>query len=205
MTASTTVTTSSSSASPRLDCTCITCRPPARPVLGPTPPPATRCSSPTWAGFVRPKGVLDVLDVCDRLADRGLDDFRLNVVGPPLFSEPAVLAEVQARAASRPHLRFHGELDDDVLAGLMSQVDVLVVPSYHEGYCVPVVEAYAAGCQVVAYDSTNLPNVVGDVGQLVPTGDVDALTDVWWRRPPRPPGAAGARTRPSRPAVVARH
>ena len=30
---------------------------------------------------------------------------------------------------------------------------------------------------MVAYDSTNLPNVVGDVGQLVPTGDVDALTD----------------------------
>jgi glycosyltransferase involved in cell wall biosynthesis len=127
--------------------------------------------------LVRPKGVPDLLGACMRLCNRGVEDFVVHLVGAPSFSEADVMAEARYRASRMPQVHFAGELDDEEIAALMSRADALVIPSYHEGYCVPVVEAYTAGCQVVAYDSTNLPNVVGDVGLLVPVGDVDGLTD----------------------------
>jgi glycosyltransferase involved in cell wall biosynthesis len=48
-----------------------------------------------------------------------------------------------------------------------ASADVLVVTSAHEGFCVPVVEAMAAGLPVVAVDQGALPEVLGDAGTLV--------------------------------------
>ena len=48
-----------------------------------------------------------------------------------------------------------------------TSADVLVVTSAHEGFCVPVVEAMAAGLPVVAVDQGSLPEVLGDAGVLV--------------------------------------
>jgi glycosyltransferase involved in cell wall biosynthesis len=127
--------------------------------------------------FVRSKGVLDLLEAVGRLHEREPGSFRLTLAGNQTFSDPAVLAAVREVARRAPStVRFAGEPDDRRLAELMAASDVLVIPSYHEGYCLPVVEAYAFGCQVTAYDAGNLPNVVGHHGLVVPTGEVDALT-----------------------------
>ena len=60
--------------------------------------------------------------------------------------------------------------------------DVLVVASEHEGFCVPVVEAMAAGLPVVAFDQGAVPEVLGDAGVLVTTRDpyevADAIADL---------------------------
>jgi glycosyltransferase involved in cell wall biosynthesis len=61
------------------------------------------------------------------------------------------------------------------MAELYARSDVLVIPSHHEGYCVPVIEAYGFGRFVVSYDAGNLPTIVGGLGTVVPTGDVAAL------------------------------
>ena len=49
--------------------------------------------------------------------------------------------------------------------------DVLVVTSEHEGFCVPVVEAMAAGVPVVAFDQGAVPEVLGGAGVLVSDKD----------------------------------
>jgi alpha-1,3-rhamnosyl/mannosyltransferase len=49
-----------------------------------------------------------------------------------------------------------------------------VFPSHYEGVGIPVLEAMARGCPVIAADATALPHVVGDAGDLVAAGDVDA-------------------------------
>lgn len=128
--------------------------------------------------LVRAKGVVDLIRAVEQLYDRGLTSFTLELVGSSTWSDPATLAEI-ARACGRPglgeRLRLCSALDDRELGARYRQADVLVVPSHHEGYCVPVVEAYSAGCYVIASDAGNLPNVVGELGTLVPTGDVTAL------------------------------
>jgi glycosyltransferase involved in cell wall biosynthesis len=126
--------------------------------------------------LVRSKGVLDLLRAMAGLQARG-SEASLTVVGNVEMSDPLVLAEIQARLSGglEGSLTFSGNLDDEGLARLYQEVDALVMPSYHEGYCVPVVEAFAFGCFVVAYDAANLPHVVGDLGVLIPTGDVEGL------------------------------
>jgi glycosyltransferase involved in cell wall biosynthesis len=68
-----------------------------------------------------------------------------------------------------------GEPDDKGLATLYERVDCLVIASYHEGYCVPVAEAIAAGAHVVTTNAGNLPYIVDGVGRTVDVGDVEAL------------------------------
>ena len=65
---------------------------------------------------------------------------------------------------------------DHQLDALLSGADLLVQPSYHEGLGLPVIEAYEAGCPVLAADGGNLPDIVGPWGWTFPAGDVDALT-----------------------------
>lgn len=153
------------------------------PSLHVTAPPVARRRRPgplrlLYVGrLVSSKGVLDLIAAAAQLLADG-HDLDLTLVGNIAMSDPVVLAEIQAQLAAglAGNLSIRGNLDDAGLAALYQEVDALVMPSYHEGYCVPVVEALAFGCFVVAYDAANLPNVVGDVGALVPTGDVDLLT-----------------------------
>jgi glycosyltransferase involved in cell wall biosynthesis len=62
---------------------------------------------------------------------------------------------------------FTGHARDESVVTAYAEADVLVVTSAHEGFCVPVVEAMAAGLPVVAVDQGALPEVLGEVGTLV--------------------------------------
>lgn len=69
-----------------------------------------------------------------------------------------------------------GDVDDDDVAGAYAQADVLCFPSSREGFGMPVVEAQAVGCPVVAADRPPLPWVAGEGGAvLVDPSDPDAI------------------------------
>jgi glycosyltransferase involved in cell wall biosynthesis len=72
---------------------------------------------------------------------------------------------------------FTGYASDATVAAAYATADVLVVTSEHEGFCVPVVEAMAAGLPVVAFDRGAVPEVLGDAGVLVTTRNPFALAD----------------------------
>jgi glycosyltransferase involved in cell wall biosynthesis len=128
--------------------------------------------------FVRSKGVLDLLAAVESLARTTARPFRLTLAGNPALSSAAVLDEVRRRCEGDLSgvARLVLAPDGGALAALYGKSDIFVMPSYHEGYCVPVVEALASGCHVVAYDSSNLPFVLSGLGSLVSTGDVAMLT-----------------------------
>jgi alpha-1,3-rhamnosyl/mannosyltransferase len=69
------------------------------------------------------------------------------------------------------------ETDDEMLAGLMSAATLFVLPSLAEGFGLPVLEAMACGCPVVASNTTSLPEVAGDAAVLVDPHNTDALAE----------------------------
>src|SRR5205823_6322451 len=71
--------------------------------------------------------------------------------------------------------RSLGYLPTDDLAELLSAAGCLVFSSRYEGFGLPVLEAMACGCPVVAYRNSSLPEVAGRVAVLVDDGDADAL------------------------------
>ncbi len=58
-------------------------------------------------------------------------------------------------------------------------VDVLVCPSYYEGFGLVAAEAMACGRPVIASRASSLPELVvdGETGRLIPPDDADALRD----------------------------
>jgi glycosyltransferase involved in cell wall biosynthesis len=102
----------------------------------------------------------------------------LTLAGSIRFSQPHVVALVEralARHESSGRLTLVRDASDDDIAELYRESDVFVMPSRHEGYCVPVVEALQSGCFVIGSDAGNIPTVIGGLGSVFPTGDVDAL------------------------------
>ena len=96
----------------------------------------------------------------------------LRVVGKPsTASYVAALHRYVAELGLADAVRFEGHAGDLTVVAAYHEADVLVVTSEHEGFCVPVVEAMAAGLPVVALDRGAVPEVLGRAGVLVEEHD----------------------------------
>ncbi len=97
----------------------------------------------------------------------------LVTAGPPGWGcaqEEAALAAGEAGA-----LRNIGQIAEPDLVPLVQSATALVLPSLHEGFGLPVLEAMAAGTPVIASNAGALPEVAGDTAILVDPLDVTAL------------------------------
>jgi glycosyltransferase involved in cell wall biosynthesis len=129
--------------------------------------------------FVESKGVADLLEALKRVPADLRSSVSVTLAGDATFSDPDYVElldrlsrELSADGIgvfSRPSISQHE------LVNLYATADLFVIPSYHEGYCIPVMEALKSGCFVIAYDNSNLPNVTGGLARLTPTGDTAAL------------------------------
>ncbi|HVU23109.1 MAG TPA: glycosyltransferase family 1 protein [Opitutus sp.] len=59
-------------------------------------------------------------------------------------------------------VRFLGHVDDARFAAVWRGAGALVYPSLHEGFGIPLLEAMAFGCPIIAANTTSLPEVGGD-------------------------------------------
>jgi glycosyltransferase involved in cell wall biosynthesis len=72
--------------------------------------------------------------------------------------------ERAARLGVSNRVHFLGHVDENGLRDAYRDADVLVLPSVHEGFGFPVVEAMACGLPVVAARAAALPETVADAG-----------------------------------------
>lgn len=113
-------------------------------------------------------------------AHRGLPDalrreLPLVVVGRAGWgceAEVAALSEGDNGA-----LRWLRYVPDRDLIPLVSRATALVFPSLHEGFGLPVLEAFAAGVPVISSNATSLPEVAGDAAILFAPDQVGEMTD----------------------------
>jgi len=124
-----------------------------------------------FVGTLEPrKNVPGLLHAYRLLLDAERTDARLVIVGARGWLAEPLEAEVQRlRLERRVHL-LHGVPDAD-LPALYNGAAVLALPSFYEGFGLPVLEAMACGTPVVAANRTSLPEVVADAGLLVDPED----------------------------------
>ena len=101
-------------------------------------------------------------------------DARFVICGSPLFAGESYFNDVRELARGLP-IEFLGWRDD--IDEVLSELDLLVVPSKIEGMGRVVVEAYSAGVPVIAFAVGGIPEVVvdGETGFLVQDGTAEAL------------------------------
>ena len=92
----------------------------------------------------------------------------LAIVGPSAVLKVNAAALEQARVLRVPGCLFYGQLTDTQLAAVYRRADLFVTASMHEGLCVPILEAMAAGVPVMGRSVGALPDTVGDAGLLLP-------------------------------------
>lgn len=150
-----------------------------------SPSPAT-----PWRGGERPRVTFMGRDE----PRKGLDVFLAAV---PALQEVGDLELVVAGAAGRElpaGVRPLHARDDAARMRLLAGTDVFVAPATGgESFGIVLLEALAAGCQVVASDLEAFSAVLGEAGFIFPTGDAEALAS----------GVAAALASPRPPAVLA--
>lgn len=116
------------------------------------------------------KGVPLLLEAWRRLRPAGAE---LWVVGP-------IAPAVRKLVPDLPGLRLWGEVPGVAVAGMLQQCDVMVFPSYFEGFGLVILQAMACGLPVITTAATAGPDLIptpGAGGWIVPTGDLERLAE----------------------------
>lgn len=93
-----------------------------------------------------------------------------------LVGDPATAAAA-ANAAGIRHAAFPGRIDDDALAALLRRSRALLFCSFVEGFGLPLLEALASGCPVVASDIPVFREVARDGCTFVDASSTDSIAD----------------------------
>ena len=107
-------------------------------------------------------------------------DVRLVLTAVPGNGETEVEVSIR-RLGLGDRVSRLGRISDGDLDRLLAGAVALVYPSRYEGYGLPLAEAMAVGCPVIASSATALPEVVGDAGLLVDPDDVAGWTQAMLR------------------------
>jgi glycosyltransferase involved in cell wall biosynthesis len=104
------------------------------------------------------KNIRLVVSIAPALAERGLDVLIAGHAGHVFGTETLT---------PHPNIRLLGFVSDDDLAFLLSRAVCLAFPSLSEGFGLPLVEAMAWHCPVIASNVASMPEVCGDAALLV--------------------------------------
>jgi glycosyltransferase involved in cell wall biosynthesis len=126
-----------------------------------------------FVGTLEPRKNLPTLLAAWKQIEKFHADVSLVVAGAAgrVFS-PIQLAQDIAR------VKFAGYVAEEALPGLYSGAEVLVLPSFDEGFGLPALEAMACGTPVVVSTCGALPEVVGKAGLFFDPHNVEELARV---------------------------
>lgn len=128
-----------------------------------------------FVGSLKPhKNIPALVTAVSNLREKKRIEHQLLIVGRKDKKNPEILKLIE----SNPYVSYLGEVSDEKLATLYNLADLFVLPSFREGFGLPVVEAMACGTPVAVSDRTSLPELVGEAGQLFDPDRIDALEHV---------------------------
>ncbi len=126
------------------------------------------------------KNVAGVFAAMQRFWTRFAEPLDLRLTGTPQALCPAARSAYESWPF-KERIQFLGSPDDKTLEREYAGASFLLMLSKAEGFGLPVLEAFASGCPVIAAQCTSLPEVVGDAGILVAPENADATVEAMHR------------------------
>jgi glycosyltransferase involved in cell wall biosynthesis len=128
-----------------------------------------------YVGNLKPhKNLPTLMRAYAKLAtERGLEQ-KLLIVGDDPSGGPH-LRELARELGIQQAVRFVEHVSSELLPLVYAGADLLVLPSFEEGFGLPVAEAMACGTPVIASYAASLPEVVGNAGVMFDPKRTEAL------------------------------
>jgi len=120
-----------------------------------------------FLGHIRKeKGVKELVEASNKLNSKYTVDFYGSVFDQFLLKE-----------IEKSHASYKGVLEYENVTSTLKNYDILVLPSYREGYPGVIIEAFSVGLPVIATSLDSIKEMVtdGKNGLLVPLKDTNAL------------------------------
>jgi glycosyltransferase involved in cell wall biosynthesis len=124
--------------------------------------------------IVRDKGVFDLLDAFILTTKRNAE-IELWIVGP---DEEGLLEQLKAKAEC-VHQKVKCFGPSNAPENFMNAADILILPSYREGFGSVIIEAAACGIPAIAYAINGLTDAIlnDETGLLVNAGNIQELSE----------------------------
>ncbi len=124
----------------------------------------------------RRKNVIRLVQAFERAAPDLDPDLHLVLVGHGGYGSEEAEAVVERSPLRERILRFP-YLESGHLPALYAAASALAFPSLYEGFGLPILEAMASGCPVLAGNRSSSPEIGGEALLTVDPTDVDAIAD----------------------------
>ena len=95
-----------------------------------------------------------------------IKNLKLKIVGKKAWLYDQIFALVRQLGLENK-VKFTGFVDETTKVALIQEASAYILPSFHEGFGIPVLEAMACGTPVVVSKVASLPEVAGDAGIYV--------------------------------------
>jgi glycosyltransferase involved in cell wall biosynthesis len=127
-----------------------------------------------YVGTLQPRKNLSRLIEAFKLLSVEFPQLSLVIVGKKGWLYEQIFKKVKDLGLKK-RIIFTGFVPDEVLPTLYQKARCFVLVSLYEGFGLPVLEAMAYGCPVVASKVSSLPEVAGKAGVLVDPESVDDI------------------------------
>lgn len=125
--------------------------------------------------ILKRKNLANLLLAFDKVKeDKSNEDLKLVVVGSRVWWQD----ELESAWNGMKHqsdVIFPGRVESNDLSALLSAAEMLVYPSYFEGFGIPILEAMYAETAVIASRTTSMPEVGGDAVLYIDPSDIDDI------------------------------
>jgi glycosyltransferase involved in cell wall biosynthesis len=126
------------------------------------------------------KRLVDIVRAFNIARGRGLD-IALVLAGNE-FRSVKKIPDIEGRNAIinspyRDDIKLLGFINDAEKLGLYKNAHVFVFCTVFEGFGLPIIEAMSAGCPVISYNNSSIPEAAGSAALLVETGNYVAVAE----------------------------
>ncbi|MCH8546237.1 MAG: glycosyltransferase family 4 protein [Cryomorphaceae bacterium] len=134
-----------------------------------------------FVGSLNPrKNIIGMLTSFEIFKNKSLLPHKLLIVGDQMFKLQETKSFYQ-NMQHREDVIFAGRRDGDDLNKLYNGADALWFVSHFEGFGIPIIEAFKAGCPVITANNTSMPEVAGDAALICEANDEKGIAEAMHR------------------------
>ncbi len=128
-----------------------------------------------FVGNLKPSKNADgLLKAFSELKQRRKLPHSLLVIGDDAAGRPSLMAQARESGLGSAVI-FVPHVSDDQIRGAYSGADLTVLPSFEEGFGLPVIESMACGTPVACSRSASLPEVAGPAAEYFDPNNVESM------------------------------